>query len=158
MTYGPGQTPANLPAGALPPRRTGERSGHPISALYTHQPEFGGWRITRSLVIVEEEERDSNVRPRLLHTPPGVSRRCMLLRKSTTFSEMSMKNNVTTASNSPSPGENVQKVTLDELDGLVWPVVRHRQGGVARRGVSLMCPFGHKGLQDVLVQRARVVR
>ena len=55
-------------------------------------------------------------------------------------------------------GENDQEVALDELDGLVWPVIRHRQGGVARGGVSLMCPFGHKGLQDVLVQRARMVR
>lgn len=24
------------------------------------------------------------------------------------------------------PGEHVQEVALDELDGLVWPVVRHR--------------------------------
>ena len=55
-------------------------------------------------------------------------------------------------------GEHLQEVAFDELDGLVWPVVRHSYGGVARGGIGLMRPFGHKGLQGVLIQRARVVR
>lgn len=43
-------------------------------------------------------------------------------------------------------GEHVQEVALDELDGLVWPVVWHRQGRVARRRVGLMRPCGDVGL------------
>lgn len=54
-------------------------------------------------------------------------------------------------------GEDVQEVALDELDGLVGPVVRHGEGRVARGGVGLMGPFGHEGLQGVLVQGAGVV-
>lgn len=54
--------------------------------------------------------------------------------------------------------EHVQEVALDELDGFVWPVVRHRYGRVARGGVGLVRPFGHEGLQGMLVQRGRVVR
>lgn len=55
------------------------------------------------------------------------------------------------------PGEHLQEVTLDELDSLVGPVVRHSRGGVARGGVGLMSPFGHEWLQGVLVQRVCVV-
>jgi hypothetical protein len=71
-----------------------------------------------SLVLVEEEGRNSNVRPRLIHTPPGFSNRYMLLRKSITFSEMSMKNNVTTASNSPSWGKTSKKSPSTSLTAL----------------------------------------
>ena len=54
--------------------------------------------------------------------------------------------------------KNVQKITLYELDRFVRPMIRHCQSGVARGGIGLMRPFGHKGLEGVLVQRARVVR
>lgn len=42
--------------------------------------------------------------------------------------------------------EYLQEVTLDELDGLVWPVIRHCQGRVARGWVGLVCPFRHERL------------
>ena len=44
------------------------------------------------------------------------------------------------------PGEYLQEIALDELDSLVGPVIRHREGGVARGGLGLMRPFGHVGL------------
>lgn len=53
--------------------------------------------------------------------------------------------------------EPFQEVALDELDGLVWQVVRHRHGGVPRGGVGLVSPFGNEGVQSVLVEGARVV-
>lgn len=49
-------------------------------------------------------------------------------------------------------GKHLQEITLDELDGLIRPVVGHRQGGVARRRIGLMRPLGCEGLQGVLVQ------
>lgn len=48
-------------------------------------------------------------------------------------------------------GEHFQKIALDELDSLVWPVIRHCYCRVASVGVRLMRPFGHKWMQGVLI-------
>lgn len=48
--------------------------------------------------------------------------------------------------------EHFQKVALDEPDAFVGPVVWHGQRRVSRGGVSLVRPFCHERLQDVLVQ------
>lgn len=79
--------------------------------IHIRQPEFieeESQKKTMNFSVPGKESLDDNIRPRLIQIPPGFSSRCMLLRKSITLLEMSMKKSVTTASNSPSLG-NISK-------------------------------------------------